>query len=190
MKTVDLRLGPYNQIRTLYNVLSVAFEIEPRVYSFDAFSDFLKSNGGFDIEIHYRDSLHGEVLIEFERIITLFDTLKAEKGDSYLNYTYIPREKVTLDFTCCKTVQELYEQMHSKMEWEDWYGHNLDALWDILTGLPHKGDDVLILRPKAYEEASDCLAVFLTDKLDRICEVFLEAQDKYDAVRVEIRYID
>ena len=25
------------------------------------------------------------------------------------------------------------------MHWQDWYGENLDSLWDILTGLPFYG---------------------------------------------------
>ncbi len=46
---------------------------------------------------------------------------------------------VTLDLSACADRRALYAELREKMGWEDWYGGNLDALWDVLTGLPHKG---------------------------------------------------
>ena len=53
----------------------------------------------------------------------------------------------TLDFSRCETREALYDVMREKMGWESWYGSNLDALWDILTGLEHKGERFRILMP-------------------------------------------
>ena len=33
------------------------------------------------------------------------------------------------------------------MNWQECYGENLDALWDILTGLPHRGKSFIIIPP-------------------------------------------
>lgn len=55
---------------------------------------------------------------------------------------------VILDFSACEDRAGLYAEMRQKMEWEDWYGENLDALSDILTGLPHKGRRFVIRLPQ------------------------------------------
>ena len=34
--------------------------------------------------------------------------------------------------------------MKAKMAWEDWYGYNLSALRNILTGLAYKGNNLII----------------------------------------------
>ncbi|MBR4392959.1 MAG: barstar family protein [Oscillospiraceae bacterium] len=54
---------------------------------------------------------------------------------------------VFLDFSSCADIPALYEELRSKMDWEDWYGENLDALYDILTGLPHKGRRFILTMP-------------------------------------------
>jgi len=56
-------------------------------------------------------------------------------------------ETVTIDFSHCQSRDELYAELRCKMEWQDWYSENLDALWDILTGLPHRGKNFVIIPP-------------------------------------------
>ncbi len=58
---------------------------------------------------------------------------------------------VFLDFSLCGDISSLFEEMRHKMDWEDWYGENLDALHDIMTGLPHKGSRFVITMP--YDDA-------------------------------------
>lgn len=96
--------------------------------------------------------------------------------------------KVTLDFTICRNEPELYAVMRREMEWEDWYGENLDALWDILTGLPHRGDDFLILRPREYAFLPYETNLRMTKKVSQICEIFREAQETYGDLTVEVQY--
>ena len=52
-----------------------------------------------------------------------------------------------LDFSACRERAELYDVMAGRMLWQDWYGRNLDALYDILTGLPHLGTHFLLRLP-------------------------------------------
>ena len=54
---------------------------------------------------------------------------------------------VFLDFRHSADIPALYEELRSKMAWEPWYGENLDALHDILTGLPHRGSSFVLMLP-------------------------------------------
>lgn len=56
---------------------------------------------------------------------------------------------VFLDFSSCADIPALYAELRHKMAWQDWYGDNLDALHDILTGLPHQGHRFVITEPAA-----------------------------------------
>lgn len=99
------------------------------------------------------------------------------------------RETVTLDFTSQKYLGQIYQEMREKMEWEDFYGENLDALWDILRGMPYKGDDFLILRPVRYKGIPYGDNDAFTEYVDSICDVFQEAQDE-GHLTVKIQYTD
>ena len=99
------------------------------------------------------------------------------------------RGTVTLDFTTQKYIYYIYQEMRKKMEWEDNYGENLDALWDILRGMPHKGDDFLILRPVRYTGIPYGDNNAFTEYVDSICDVFQEAQEK-GYLTVKIQYTD
>ncbi len=69
-----------------------------------------------------------------------------------------------IDFIGCERREELYAVLRREMRWEKWYGGNLDALWDVLTGLPHEGERFTIALPRkdspAYEYAQKIRAVF------------------------------
>ena len=54
---------------------------------------------------------------------------------------------VLLDFSHCADIPALYQELRHKMAWEDWYGETLDALYDILTELPHRGNRFGITMP-------------------------------------------
>ncbi len=101
------------------------------------------------------------------------------------------RIQVTLDFTKCKRYHELYAEMRTKMEWDDFYGENLDALWDILTGMPYKGDDFIILRPRKYHNIPHNYDDGFTAYVDKICHVFEHAQmQRYVNLTVQVVYTE
>jgi RNAse (barnase) inhibitor barstar len=54
---------------------------------------------------------------------------------------------VTVDFSLCPDIPSLYRVLRERLQWEDWYGENLDALYDVLTGLPHKGERFVLTLP-------------------------------------------
>ena len=41
-------------------------------------------------------------------------------------------EKITLDFSNCKTWYDIHEEIRLKFDFPEWYGKNLDALWDLM----------------------------------------------------------
>ena len=102
------------------------------------------------------------------------------------------RERIamTLDLSSCKDIREVFRELRTKMEWEDDCGENLDALWDILTGMPYRGDDFTIRRPRRFTgEASEPDEV-LTAYVDRLCRVFAEAEAAYHCITVRLEYTD
>ncbi len=60
---------------------------------------------------------------------------------------------VTVDFSDCRSREDLYKIISERMLWQREYGHNLDALYDILTGLPHLGKSIHVILPK---ESAPC----------------------------------
>ncbi len=76
---------------------------------------------------------------------------------------------VLLDFSLCADIHGLYQELRHKMAWDPWYGENLDALYDILTGLPHKGHRFVLTLPSPDAPAEVRLYV------QRIRKVFQDA---------------
>ena len=72
-----------------------------------------------------------------------------------------------IDFADCEKREDLYAVLRREMAWKDWYGENLDALWDVLTGLPHEGERFTVALPRADGPVRDYAA--------RIRAVFEEA---------------
>ena len=79
---------------------------------------------------------------------------------------------VFLDFSNCGDIPSLYSEMRHKMAWENWYGENLDALHDILTGLPHRGTRFILTLPP--EDAPPEVRLYA----DRIASVFRQAEEE------------
>lgn len=101
-----------------------------------------------------------------------------------MEHALIEREAVTLDFTPCETLKDIYSEMRTKMNWKSWYGENLDALWDILSGMEFFGDDFKILRPRMYADPA------LTRRVDAVCDIFYEAQARFGKITVDVDYLE
>ena len=72
-----------------------------------------------------------------------------------------------LDLSGCRSREELYDLLAERMLWQETYGRNLDALYDILTGLPHYGRSFVLQLPEADSPVYGYAG--------RIVEVFREA---------------
>ena len=75
--------------------------------------------------------------------------------------------QVRLDLSGCRSREELYDLLADRMLWQETYGRNLDALYDILTGLPHYGRSFVLRLPEADSPVYGYAG--------RIVEVFREA---------------
>lgn len=191
MRLVELWLGKWNDGAVVWRALSIEFEIKPKIDTLEGLEDYIRGSGeDFRVEIRYANEPYGEAAEAQKQVLALFERLSGELGLEHFDYVLLPREQVTLDLSPCKYVAELWLELRQKMEWDDWYGENFDALWDILTGLPYTGDDFTILRPRNYTGIPYGDNEGFTEYVDHICAIFQEAQDRKGNITVEIRYTD
>lgn len=102
-----------------------------------------------------------------------------------LGYAYYDQEIIT----SCRYAPDLYKEMRTKMEWDDDLGENLSALWDILWGMPYKGDDFTIIRPLYFQNIPHEQDRIFTEYVDKICSIFQRAQ-KQGILTVSVKYVD
>ncbi|WP_017813886.1 barstar family protein [Paenibacillus shenyangensis] len=77
------------------------------------------------------------------------------------------------------TIQELHEQLKSKLELPEFYGGNLDALWDCLTGMIELP---LELRWVNYGISHDRMG----DQAERVRSLLEEVQEEGTGFRVVV----
>ena len=49
-------------------------------------------------------------------------------------YLEINMKIINIDFSACKYPMDLHNEIREKLGLPEWYGNNLDALWDTITG--------------------------------------------------------
>ena len=68
-------------------------------------------------------------------------------------------EKTTLDFSNCKRWYDVHEELRIKFDFPEWYGKNLDALWDLMDEYVILGNEptliTIIGTQKMSEEARE-----------------------------------
>lgn len=85
-----------------------------------------------------------------------------------------------LDFSDCEYPMDVHELMAEELEFL-FYGYNLDALWDNLTGMIYVPADVTIIyRPKTRR------AKELRPLVEKIIEVFMDAQKQYGNIYLTV----
>ena len=81
-----------------------------------------------------------------------------------------------LDFSECSYLGEIYEVIKNELELPVWFGANLDALWDAITGIMYTPAEIRISTTVGRSE-------LLLD-VDEIIAVFREAEEKYHEISV------
>lgn len=90
-----------------------------------------------------------------------------------------PKERV-LDFSNCKYLGEVHEIIKNVLELPDWYGQNLDALWDSITGLMYVPAEIkIIYKPKEINPE-------LSKEIIKIINVFKEAENEYNEISLSV----
>lgn len=90
-------------------------------------------------------------------------------------------KEVTIDFSGCKNWVKVHELIKKELELPEFYGCNLDALWDSITGLMYVPANIkIIFKPKTVA------AQKLSDEIEKIIEVFKEAEEEYNQIKLTI----
>ena len=97
------------------------------------------------------------------------------------NSDYLYSKDRVLDFSKCKYLGEVHELIKKELELPEFYGCNLDALWDSITGLMYVPTSIkIIFKPETIA------AQKLSDEIEKIIEVFKEAEEEYNQIKLSI----
>lgn len=84
-----------------------------------------------------------------------------------------------VDFSDCKYWSEIYGVLKTELELPEWFGNNLDALWDAATGIMYLPAEIRISRKVGNAD--------LQDEVDAIISVLQEAEQKYHQITVIVK---
>ncbi len=86
-----------------------------------------------------------------------------------------------LDFSDCRYLGEVHKIIQEKLELPEWYGKNLDALWDALTGIMYVPANIKIIYKPKKETSTE-----LSDEVYKIIDVFKEAAQEYNEFTLSV----
>ncbi len=82
-----------------------------------------------------------------------------------------------IDFSKCKTDDDLYDELERKLDLPGQYGRNLDALWDSVTGIMYTPAYVTIRGAGKVPKS-------IQPKVEKMIEVFRDAETMYGNVKL------
>jgi len=91
-------------------------------------------------------------------------------------------KKYVLVFSECQYIGELHQVIQQELELPDWYGMNLSALWDSLTGIMYLPAEITIIYNPTLKK-SEALA----DEVDKIIKIFERAAEEYPEITVHVQ---
>lgn len=77
---------------------------------------------------------------------------------------------IEIDFSHCKYPMDFHTEIKEKLELPEWYGNNLDALWDMLTGYIETPINITVIFEPNTDSAKE-----LEESVLKIVEIFKEA---------------
>ena len=86
---------------------------------------------------------------------------------------------IVIDFSECKYPLDLHKEIREKLELPEWYGNNLDALWDMLTGFIETPVNINVVFKPETKAAEN-----LKETVLKIIETFNEAADEDEEIIV------
>lgn len=87
-------------------------------------------------------------------------------------------KNIVIDFSKCKYPMDLHNEIRGKLELPEWYGNNLDALWDILTGFIETPIDINVIFKPATKATEN-----LKETVLKIIETFKEAAEEDEEIK-------
>ncbi len=85
---------------------------------------------------------------------------------------------VIIDFSECKYPLDLHKEIKEKLELPEWYGNNLDALWDILTGFIETPVSITVIFKPENKAAEN-----LKENVSKIIETFEDASEEDEELK-------
>ena len=82
----------------------------------------------------------------------------------------------TLDFSECNTIMELYAVIKKELELPDWFGENLSAFWDSLTGIMYVPAEITVKYRLCDPE--------LHEYIQRLIGIMRRAEERYGEIKV------
>ena len=87
--------------------------------------------------------------------------------------------RIVIDFSDCLYPDSLHNEIKDKLDLPDWYGKNLDALWDSLTGMIETPVEIkIVFKPKAKA------AQKMKPYVNQIIGVFKDAEKEYNEIKL------
>ena len=85
---------------------------------------------------------------------------------------------IIIDFSECKYPMDLHNEIREKLELPEWYGNNLDALWDMLTGFIETPINIKVIFKPENKAAEN-----LKESVLKIIETFEEAAEEDEEIK-------
>lgn len=86
--------------------------------------------------------------------------------------------RFTLDFTECKTIGELCAVIKTGLELPDWFGENLDAFWDSLTGIMYIPAEITVKYSLTDHQ--------LFEYVQTLISIMREAEEEFGEITVKV----
>ncbi len=97
------------------------------------------------------------------------------------NTKYFISKQRVLDFSKCQYLGEVHQVIQQKLELPEWYGQNLDALWDSITGIMYVPADIIIIYKPETQKSEE-----LASEIKKIIDVFKEAAQEYNEITLHV----
>ena len=85
---------------------------------------------------------------------------------------------IVIDFSKCKYPMDLHNEIRKKLELPGWYGNNLDALWDMLTGFIETPIEITVIYKPENKAAEN-----LKENVLKVIETFKEAAQEDEEIK-------
>lgn len=91
------------------------------------------------------------------------------------------KNRIIIDFSDCLYLDSIHNEIKEKLNLPDWYGKNLEALWDSLTGIIETPAEIeIIFKPKTKA------AQKMKPYVEQIINVFRDAEKEYNEIKLFI----